>query len=214
MVLSLITLAATVPLLATSSMQLSQQAQNTSSSAQEDIKTQKCHFAVRASSRMSEKRKREFADMILVLKGGRIFLDHKTYADHHPLTGYFLPFPEKDYDGLVTTINEENFLNWIYIGANTYRVKYGVRANAQSQLTGPMELIFTKDGEKRLAFEGWEGFVAVEEHPGDWSLYLDRDDDGLKDKAKDKAVVEVELVRMELDDYKPTQKRHSDDEPD
>lgn len=202
MVLSLITLAATVPLLATSTMQLSDQAQSTSTRAEEEIKAEKCHFGVRASLRMNEKRRQQFADMILVLKGGRIFLAHKYNDDHYPVTGYFLPFPEQSHEGLVTTINEENFLNWIYIGSSTYRVKHGVRVEAQAQLTGPMDLIFSNSGEKRLSFEGWEGFVAVEEESDQWALYFDKDDNGLKDKAKGRPVVELELIRMDQDAYK------------
>lgn len=212
MVLSLITLAATVPLLATSTMQLSDQAQNTSSKAEEEIKTEKCHFAARASKRMSEKRRQQFKDMILVLKGGRVFLGHEDYADHHPVTGYFLPFPEHTHEGLVTTINEENFLNWVYIGSSTYRVKHGIRAEAQTQLTGPMDLIFSKSGEKRLSFEGWEGFVAVEEEADQWALYFDKDDNGLRDKDKGRPVVELELIRMDLDHYKPTKRTKSEDD--
>ena len=91
---------------------------------------------------------------------------------------------------------------------------HGIRSEAQSQLTGPMSLAFCPDGEKRLSFEGWEGFVAVEEEPGQWALYFDKDDNGLRDKATGKPVVEIELVRMELDDYKPTRKRQQDGDPD
>jgi len=212
MVLSLITLAATVPLLATSTMQLSETAQNTSNKAEEEIKTEKCHFAARASTRMNEKRRQQFAAMILVLKSGRVFLAHQDYADHHPLTGYFLPFPEQSHEGLVTTINAENFLNWVYIGSSTYRVKHGVRVEAQAQLTGPMDLVTPKSGDKRLSFEGWEGFVAVEEEPDQWALYFDKDDNGLRDKAKGRPVVELELVRMDLDQYKPTKTSKTDDD--
>jgi hypothetical protein len=214
MVLSLITLAATVPLLATSTMQLSGQAEKTSKHGEEEIKTQKCHFSVRASRRMSEKRRQDLRDMVIVLREGRLFLDHQKYTDCHPFTGYFLPYPEKTYDGLVTTINDENFLNWVYIESSTHCVKHGVRSEVQSQLTGPMELTFSKNGEKRLAFEGWEGFVVIEEEQGQWALYFDRDDNGLRDRAKGKPVVEVELIRMELDDYRPTVTRQAKDELD
>ncbi|KIX07812.1 uncharacterized protein Z518_02466 [Rhinocladiella mackenziei CBS 650.93] len=197
MVLSLITLAATVPLLATSTMQLSDQANNTSSRGETEIKTQKCNFSVRASRRMSPKRRQELADRVLVLRDGRLVLDHKLYGDYHPFTAYFLPYPEKSYDGLVTTVNDENFLNWVYIESSTHRVKHGIRAEAEPQLTGPMGLVFSRDGEKRLSFEGWEGFVVVEEEPGQWALYFDRDDNGLGDKAHGKPVIEVELIRLD-----------------
>ena len=62
-----------------------------------------------------------------------------------------------------------------------------------------MSVLVTKaeDGEKRLMFDGWEGFVVVKVRRGEWALYFDKDDDGLKGKVGDHAVVEVELVRGE-----------------
>lgn len=85
-------------------------------------------------------------------------------------------------------------MNWIYVDKSTYEVKYGVRADAQPNITGPFDC--TRQ-DRRLLLEGWEGFVAVEE--GDeWALYFDRDDDGLKDKiAQDRMVLEVQLCRQE-----------------
>lgn len=40
--------------------------------------------------------------------------------------------------------------------------------------------------ERRLTFEGWEGFVAVEEEDGSplWGLYFDREDDGLQSEER------------------------------
>lgn len=152
--------------------------------------------------------------MMLVLRDNRIYLDHKKYEDHHPLTGYFLPYPDTTYDGLVTTINKDNMLNWVYVDTETYQLKYGVRAEAQPQWTGPMTLIFTKDSELRLGFTGWEGFVAVEEDSGGWAVYFDKDDNALENKLKDKAVVEIEVIRAPLEWYKPTETRAGHDEPD
>lgn len=51
-------------------------------------------------------------------------------------------------------------MNWIYVDQSTYEVKYGVRADSQPNLNGPFDC--TKQN-RRLLFEGWEGFVAVEE---------------------------------------------------
>ncbi|KAK4938468.1 hypothetical protein LTR10_021097 [Elasticomyces elasticus] len=216
-VLSLITLAATVPLLATSSMQLSNQAEKTSQQGEETTKRQKCHLLGRASGRMRDRRKQQLAGKVIALRDGRFILDERKQADdhhlaHHPFTGYFLPFPEKSYDGLVTTINEENFLNWVYIDSSTYQIKHGVRAEAQSQLTGPMNLKSYKNGEQRLTFEGWEGFVVVKEAPGLWALYFDKEDNALRDKVDGKAVVEIELVRMDLDEYHPMEAMHNTEE--
>ena len=116
---------------------------------------------------------------------------------NHPFTGYFLPYPERGFDGVVTTIDKENMLNWIYVDAGTQEVKYGVRKVADAHLTGPMALQSQADGERRILFQGWEGFVVVEEEEGLWALYFDKSDDGLKGKLQDRnlKVTEVELVR-------------------
>jgi hypothetical protein len=74
-------------------------------------------------------------------------------------------------------------MNWIYIDKDTYELKYGVRVDAQPNLTGPFDCMRQ---DRRLTFEKWEGFVAVKIEEGDntgmWALYFDRDDDGLKGK--------------------------------
>ena len=55
-----------------------------------------------------------------------------------------------------------------------------------------------------MTCEGWEGFCAVEELPGIWALYYDRDDDGLRSKvAMGTRVLEVELTRREKKEPKP-----------
>lgn len=57
------------------------------------------------------------------------------------------------------------------------------------------------DDEQGVIFEGWEGFVAVEEVRGSdrgrsvWALYFDRNDDGLKEIANGKRVLQVSLER-------------------
>jgi hypothetical protein len=92
-------------------------------------------------------------------------------------------------------------LNWIYIDKKTYEVKYGVRADTEGHITGPFDC--TKQ-DRRMTCEGWEGFCAVEELPGIWALYYDRDDDGLKSKvAMGTRVLEVELTRREKKEPKP-----------
>ena len=120
----------------------------------------------------------------------------------YPFSGYFLPYPDSEYEGLVTTINDDPpMLNWIYVDRETYEVKYGVRADAQEHLTGPFDC--TKQ-DRRMTLEGWEGFVAVEEIPGVWALYYDQDDDGLRSKVPlGTRVLEVELTRREKKERKP-----------
>ena len=125
-----------------------------------------------------------------------------TDASLHPFAGYFLPYPDTTppYEGLVSTITDEApVMNWIYIDRSTYEVKYGVRADAQPNLTGPFDC--TRQ-DRRLTLDRWEGFCAVKcyegEEAGMWKLYFDVDDDGLEKKLGRKArVLEVELVRWE-----------------
>jgi hypothetical protein len=113
----------------------------------------------------------------------------------HPFTGYFLPYPAKDFDGVVSTIDKMNMLNWIYIDSATYEVKYGIRAEADKHITGPMAILTLPDGEMRLMCVQWEGFAAVEEENDNWALYFDKDNNNLKEKVQGKRITEVELIR-------------------
>ena len=128
----------------------------------------------------------------------KLFVDSANDNDEpngHPFAGYYFPYPDANYEGLVSTIVEEPpILNWIYVDKDTYQVKYGVRADAQPHLTGPFDC--TRQ-DRRLTLEGWEGFAAVEEEEGVWALYYDRDDDGLEGKVEGKKVLEIELTRKE-----------------
>jgi hypothetical protein len=58
--------------------------------------------------------------------------------------------------------------------------------------------------DRRLTLDGWEGFMAVKYGEGDWALYFDKDDDGLKDIIEPQYErVPIELVRKELKQAKP-----------
>jgi hypothetical protein len=126
--------------------------------------------------------------------------------DEHLFAGYFLPYPEQDWgregEGFVSTISDDPpQLNWIYIDADTYEVKYGTRLVSEPHLVGPWDC--TKI-DKRITWEGWEGFTAVREGPGEWALYFDREDDGLRDKVvAEKRVIEIELTRKERKQSRP-----------
>ena len=123
--------------------------------------------------------------------------------DGHLFAGYFFPYPESNWgrrgDGYVSTVSDEPpQLNWVYVDANTYEVKYGLRVEAEGNLVGPWNCTPI---DKRLMFEGWEGFTVVEEVRGSncWALYFDVNDDGLEGKVGlDKRIMEVELTRREL----------------
>jgi hypothetical protein len=104
-------------------------------------------------------------------------------------------------------------LNWIYVDKDTYQVKYGNKKESDGHLLGPWNCTPV---EKRLTFDGWEGFLVVEEpldsaefedeginehgeRPTQWALYFDVEDDGLLGKVPmGRTVLEVELFRKEM----------------
>ena len=117
----------------------------------------------------------------------------------HPFKGYFLGHPEHDWgwqgEGLVSTIMDDPpQLNWIYVDIETNEVKYGNKVETEGHLVGPWNCTRI---DRRMIFEGWEGFLAVREGPDSWALYFDRADDGLKGKVEGKRMLEVELTRKE-----------------
>lgn len=150
-----------------------------------------------------------------MLKDNKLWIDTTGVArqqDLHAFTGYYLSFPDMQQvwreqgfrkgEGLVTTIsNDPPFLNWVYVDWHTHEVKYGVRADAQPHLVGPWD---NTKLDRRLTFQGWEGFVAVEETEGDplWALYFDVGDNGLKGEnmigMKRVRMLALEIWRREL----------------
>ncbi|TDZ28910.1 hypothetical protein C8035_v003926 [Colletotrichum spinosum] len=135
----------------------------------------------------------------VVLSGDKLFVDTGLDPDSafgFPFTGYFLPYPETQHEGLVSMICEEPpIMNWIYVDRDTHEVKFGTRPYAQPNLTGPFDC--TRQ-DKRLTFAGWEGFYVVK--TGDfWALYFDVEQDGLKAKlGEDITALAVDLVRVEM----------------
>ncbi|CAF3470118.1 unnamed protein product [Fusarium graminearum] len=184
--------------------------QSQSKTKREEHRGRRCNLVV--SCVKPSIRSRDINNKLVVLKDSKLYIanEHPLY-NHDPknsiskgyaFSGYFLPFPDSEYEGLVTTISDDPpFLNWIYIDKNTYEVKYGVRADTEGHITGPFDC--TKQ-DRRMMCESWEGFCAVEELPGIWALYYDRDDDGLRSKvAMGTRVLEVELTRREKKEPKP-----------
>jgi hypothetical protein len=109
------------------------------------------------------------------------------------------------FQGLVSTISENPpTLNWIYVDRNTFEVKYGSRGAADGHILGPWDWT---DDELGLTLEEWEGFVAVEEVKDTWSVYYDRDDNGLKNIIKGRRVLRCSLERKvrdpDLEDVRP-----------
>ncbi|KAJ2976671.1 hypothetical protein NUW58_g8029 [Xylaria curta] len=127
--------------------------------------------------------------------------------DSYQFSGYFLPYPGASHEGLVSMISDDPLMrNWIYVDKNTYEVKYGFQIDAEDHITGPFDCTWV---DQRMTLEGWEGFVAVEDYPGVWALYFDRDDDGLATKVPmGTRVLDIELTRREQ-----KERRHDTDDP-
>ncbi|KAF2088741.1 hypothetical protein K490DRAFT_72468 [Saccharata proteae CBS 121410] len=165
----------------------------------EEHRARRCNLVV--SCTKSSVRSRDINGRPVVLKNNKLYINtgfatSLTEPSAHPFAGYFLPYPDTKYEGLVSTItNVAPILNWIYVDKDTYEIKYNVRAEAQPHLTGPFDC--TRQ-DRRLTFESWEGFVAVEELPAVWALYFDRDDNGLRGKVpRGTRVLEITLTRTE-----------------
>ncbi|KAF4954066.1 hypothetical protein FSARC_12233 [Fusarium sarcochroum] len=184
--------------------------QSQSKTKREEHRGRRCNLVV--SCVKPSIRSRDINNKLVVLKDSKLYIanEHPLYnhdsknnvSKGYAFSGYFLPFPDSEYEGLVTTISDDPpFLNWIYVDKNTYEVKHGVRADTEGHITGPFDC--TKQ-DRRMTCQGWEGFCAVEELPGIWALYYDNDDDGLKSKvAMGTRVLEVELTRREKKEPKP-----------
>ncbi|KAI8951488.1 hypothetical protein F4801DRAFT_544866, partial [Xylaria longipes] len=184
--------------------------QSQSKNKREEHRARRCNLVV--SCVKQSIRSRDIDGKLVVLKDNKLWITTTPPASHdedpeptddgYPFSGYFLPYPGTSYEGLVSTISDDPpMLNWIYVDKNTYEVKYGLRTDAQEHLTGPFDC--TRQ-DRRMTLEGWEGFVAVEDYPGVWALYFDRDDNGLVTKVPmGTRVLEVELTRREKKERKP-----------
>lgn len=127
---------------------------------------------------------------------------HDNVAEQgHLFAGYFFPYPGSNWgrrgEGYVSTIADDPpQLNWIYVDKDTYEVKYGLKVDTVGHHVGPWNVTPI---DRRLNFQGWEGFTAVEEEEGIWALYFDIDDDGLEEKVPmHKRIMEIELTRKEV----------------
>jgi hypothetical protein len=129
----------------------------------------------------------------------------------HAFAGFYIQYPDENRSpperGLVSTISEDPpVLNWIYCDRTTYELKYGNRTQSLPHHIGIWDW---SDDETRILFDGWEGFVAIDEWDGAdendsteagreglrWAVYVDKDDDGLKGRRKGRDMVEVVLHR-------------------
>ncbi|KAK0260198.1 hypothetical protein LTR91_014598 [Friedmanniomyces endolithicus] len=158
---------------------------------------------------LDEKRRKGKAaalhDGIITLHSDKLWIEPKdpdtgwpVDSTHHPFTGFYLAYPDDNRPstrGMVSTITvDPPMLNWLYIDNTTYVLSYANRSGSIAHHVGSFDWT-SEDNDSSITFDGWEGFVAVEEAEGKWALYFDMDDDGLKAKRKGKKVVDVSLVR-------------------
>lgn len=167
MVLGLLTAIAACPAIigTTEAIQQGQKA-----NAREQHRGRKTNLTIKLPGAHSYKAK--FEGCMVVLQDKKLYVEHagcESLAYAHPFQGYYLPHPQNQSrwkgagwkgEGMVTTINEDNMLNWVYVDADTYELKHGIRVEAQDHLTGPWDCTQI---DRRVTFEGWEGFVLVQE---------------------------------------------------
>ncbi|CBX91371.1 hypothetical protein LEMA_P068790.1 [Plenodomus lingam JN3] len=129
----------------------------------------------------------------------------------HAFAGFYIAYPDEDRNppqrGLVTTISDDPpMLNWTYCDRDTYELKYSNRSGSIMHHIGVWD--WTED-ESHLNFDGWEGFMAVDEWDGAdednstpwgkeglrWAVYFDKDDNELKGRTGDKDMYEITLKR-------------------
>ncbi|KAL1602654.1 hypothetical protein SLS60_006071 [Paraconiothyrium brasiliense] len=110
--------------------------------------------------------------------------------------GYYLPYPDSEHEGLVVkTSMYLPVMNWVYVDATTYQLRYGIRKDADGNITGPFDCT---SHARRITLFKWEGWCAVEEQPNEWAVYFDVNDDGLEGKVQEGTrVLEIELERRE-----------------
>ncbi|GAM83100.1 hypothetical protein ANO11243_010860 [Dothideomycetidae sp. 11243] len=154
---------------------------------------------------------------MIVLRDDRLWVETKDGIDKesrlpktgHPFTGFYLQYPDPErmaVRGMVSTISRDPpVLNWIYVEKETFRVMYSNRSGSIAHHVGEWDWTEETGPESCLTFDGWEGFVAVEEEKGVWGLYFDMEDDGLKDRKKGRRVVEVTLYRRVISDQEKTE---------
>lgn len=86
-------------------------------------------------------------------------------------------------------------MNWLFVDSTTYQLRYGIRKDAEGNITGPFDCT---SHNRRVTLHGWEGWCAVEEGPGIWAVYFDVDDNALGGKVPSGTrILEIEVERRE-----------------
>ncbi|KAI9877088.1 MAG: hypothetical protein M1830_004834 [Pleopsidium flavum] len=204
MVIGLLTLAAIPTTIGVAEGVSHQRRQN--ADAADEKRMAKFHVDVYCDAKSS--RREEVHGKRLVLRDDKVYIDDadasKRSRPAHPVTAFYIAYPDEERAptlGLVSTIADDPpMLNWIYVDKETLELRYGNRTQSREHHVGPWDWTKGEDGEgdgEGLVFEGWEGFVVVEEGDGKWGVRFDRRDDGLKgvEGVKGKRVLQVSLER-------------------
>ncbi|WVQ76110.1 hypothetical protein IAR50_005752 [Cryptococcus sp. DSM 104548] len=166
--------------------------------------------------------KRKFEGARVVMMNGKLYIEHaNSHFDPEtiqPLLGRFQPshehqqaWDEAGHKGdLFTTPTSpspspDDPPSRVYVDHRTYELKYGPPSESENHFSGPWS---TTDVQKWLLFEGWEGWVVVQEDVETdlWAIYFDRNDDGLtgegkvgdvKSRGEGRRMLYVRLVRGE-----------------
>jgi hypothetical protein len=137
--------------------------------------------------------------------------EKKLEPPMHAFAGFYIQYPDESRcppeRGLVSTISDDPpMLNWVFVDRDTYEIKYNNRSGSIEHIVGEWD--WTAD-ETHMLFQGWEGFVAVDELDGEdedestpwgreglrWALYYDVEDNGLRGKRMGRDMFEVALER-------------------
>ncbi|KAJ4348527.1 uncharacterized protein N0V89_009904 [Didymosphaeria variabile] len=162
----------------------------------EEHRARRCNFIAHCIK--PSLRAREINDRPLVLRDGRIYIHSGAQDDNEVVLacGYYLPYPDSEHEGLVTKTSKYlPVMNWVYADATTYQLRYGIRTDADGNITGPFDCT---SHARRITLFKWEGWCAVEEQPNEWAVYFDVNDDGLAGKVQaGTRVLEIEIERRE-----------------
>ncbi|KAK5130870.1 hypothetical protein LTR08_001591 [Meristemomyces frigidus] len=166
----------------------------------------KFHIDIRVDpSQQARKGARELHNGIVTVHDDKLWVEAKSpdtgwpvNEKHHPFTGFYIAYPDDNRPvtrGLVSTISvDPPMLNWIYADKDTLEMKYSNKSGSIEHHVGSFDWT-SEDNDSSVTFDEWEGFTAVEEKPGQWALYFDMDDNGLKMHHKGRNTMEVSLVR-------------------
>ena len=86
----------------------------------------------------------------------------------HAFAGFYIQYPDENRcppeRGLVSTISDEPpVLNWVFVDRETFEIRYNNRSGSIEHIVGEWD--WTAD-ETHMLFQGWEGFVVVDEWDG------------------------------------------------